>query len=305
MRDFAAGCRCGWQTSNPVSGIRGPIFSPPITNAKSQHSTLNKTKKIWVDKISYELACGKNVMVVAHANTLRGLVKIVDGIGDEEIQSIAIPTGIPIVYKFDKNLDPIPPSQDQKNVVQMHMNGCFLEKPGLLKQAIKREEEWCNNVPDYSKVMERTNYGLNPLQSSLSKLEAERKVQDWAQQFVDDSEEEEDDGSDGKLTLVEDMDKVWEEGLKDVEDGEYFDPDRPTFDVEPDYSKNTQIDDVEEDTGACVNIDPLPAARKVPGIGDVPIQRSSSVIVMIRHGKTENNKLGKKLRVCSPFACIT
>lgn len=252
----------------------------PLT--ESLLDCMDRTKKIWVDKISYELACGKNVMVVAHANTLRGLVKIVDGIGDEEIQSIAIPTGIPIVYKFDKNLDPIPPSQDQKNVVQMHMNGCFLEKPGLLKQAIKREEEWCNNVPDYSKVMERTNYGLNPLQSSLSKLEAERKVQDWAQQFVDDSDEEEDDGTDGKLTLVEDMDKVWEEGLKDVEDGEYFDPDRPSFDVEPDNSKSTEIDNVEEDTSACVNIDPLPAARKVPGIGDVPIQRSSSVIVMIR-----------------------
>ena len=44
----------------------------------------------------------------------------------------------------------------------------------------------------------------------------------------------------------------------------------------------------------CITVDPLPAARKVPGIGDVPIQRSSSVIVMIRHGKTENNKLGKK-----------
>eukprot|EP00986_Skeletonema_menzelii_P014538 scaffold9751_cov153-Skeletonema_menzelii.AAC.9 len=265
----------------------------PLT--ESLLDCMDRTKKIWVDKISYELACGKNVMVVAHANTLRGLVKIIDDIGDEEIQSIAIPTGIPIVYKFDKNLDPIPPSHDQKNVVQMHMNGCFLEKPGLLKQAIKNEKEWCDNVPDYSKVMERTNYGLNPLQSSLSKLEAERKVQDWAQQFVDDSDEEEDDGTDGKLTLV-DMDKVWEEGMKDVEDGEYFDPDRPSFEVEPDNAEGAQIDSGEVEIvysdSACINIDPLPAARKVPGIGDVPIQRSSSVIVMIRHGKTENNKLG-------------
>jgi len=270
----------------------------PLT--ESLLDCMDRTKKIWVDKISYELACGKNVMVVAHANTLRGLVKIIDDIGDEEIQSIAIPTGIPIIYKFDKNLDPIPPSHNQENVVQMHMNGCFLEKPGLLKQAIKREEEWCNSVPDYSKVMERTNYGLNPLQSSLSKLEAERKVQDWAQQFVDESEEEEDDGTDGKLTLV-DMDKVWEEGMKDVEDGEYFDPDRPSFEAEPDNEEGSAKENDEDEVvvnlyndSPCITVDPLPAARKVPGIGDVPIQRSSSVIVMIRHGKTENNKLGKK-----------
>eukprot|EP00985_Skeletonema_marinoi_P015196 scaffold7788_cov87-Skeletonema_marinoi.AAC.1 len=146
--------------------------------------------------------------------------------------------------------------------------------------------------------MERTNYGLNPLQSSLSKLEAERKVQDWAQQFVDESEEEEDDGTDGKLTLV-DMDKVWEEGMKDVEDGEYFDPDRPSFEAEPDNEVGSAKENDEDEVvvnlyndSPCITVDPLPAARKVPGIGDVPIQRSSSVIVMIRHGKTENNKLG-------------
>jgi 2,3-bisphosphoglycerate-dependent phosphoglycerate mutase len=271
----------------------------PLT--ESLLDCMDRTQKIWLDKISYELACGKNVMVVAHANTLRGLVKIIDNIGDEEIQSIAIPTGIPIIYKFDKNLNPIPPSHDQKTVTQVYTNGCFLEKPGLLKQAIKREEEWCNNVPDYSKVMERPNYGMNPLQRSLTKLEAERQVQDWAQQFVDDSEEEEDDGTDGKLTLV-DMDKVWEEGLKEVEDGEYFDPDHPSFEADTTSGNNIiASDDDEEDVVAplynsnpCVTA--LPAAQKVPGIGSVPIQRSSSLIVMIRHGKTENNKLGKKER---------
>ena len=271
----------------------------PLT--ESLLDCMDRTQKIWLDKISYELACGKNVMVVAHANTLRGLVKIIDNIGDEEIQSIAIPTGIPIIYKFDKNLNSIPPSHDQKTVTQVHMNGCFLEKPGLLKQAIKREEEWCNNVPDYSKVMERPNYGMNPLQRSLTKLEAERQVQDWAQQFVDDSEEEEDDGTDGKLTLV-DMDKVWEEGLKEVEDGEYFDPDHPSFEADTTNGNNIIASDDDEDdvvaplynSNPCVTA--LPAAQKVPGIGSVPIQRSSSLIVMIRHGKTENNKLGKKQR---------
>ena len=59
---------------------------------------MERTKPVWLDKISYEIACGRNVLVVAHANTLRGLVKIIDNIGDDEIQDIAIPTGIPIIY---------------------------------------------------------------------------------------------------------------------------------------------------------------------------------------------------------------
>ena len=94
-----------------------------------------------------EIACGRNVLVVAHANTLRGLVKIIDGIGDAEIQDIAIPTGIPLVYNFDGDLNPIPPTSDQETVTQVNMQGIFLEKPGLLKQVIKRKLEWINKVP--------------------------------------------------------------------------------------------------------------------------------------------------------------
>lgn len=100
----------------------------PLT--ESLLDCMERTKPVWFDKISYELACGRNVLVVAHANTLRGLVKIIDGIGDDEIQDVAIPTGIPIIYNFDKNLNPIPPSSDQNTVSQVHMKGVFLEKPG-------------------------------------------------------------------------------------------------------------------------------------------------------------------------------
>jgi len=49
--------------------------------------------------------------VVAHSNTLRGLVKIIDGIGDDEIQDIAIPAGTPLVYNFDGNLSLITPAR--------------------------------------------------------------------------------------------------------------------------------------------------------------------------------------------------
>ncbi|KAL9186189.1 hypothetical protein ACHAXT_005427 [Thalassiosira profunda] len=265
----------------------------PVT--ESLLDCMERTKPVWLDKISYEIACGRNVLVVAHANTLRGLVKIIDNIGDDEIQDIAIPTGIPIVYQFDRDLNPIPPSSDQQTVAQVHMKGLFLEKPGLLKQAIKREVEWCAKVPGYEWIMSRSsNAALTPLQKSLSKLEAQREVQEYAAQFQTD--EEEDDGTDGKLTLVEE-DLVWEKGMYEIEDGEYFDPDHPSFEEDKDGKKTSVYEEEEElvapifnANGPCVTA--IPAAMAVPGIGPVPVKKEPSLIVMIRHGKTENNKLG-------------
>ena len=265
----------------------------PLT--ESLLDCMKRTEPLWIEKISYELACGRNVLVVAHANTLRGLVKIIDGIGDDEIQDIAIPTGIPIVYKFDKDLSPVPPTGDQSTVAQVHMNGVFLEKPGLLKQAIKREQEWCANVPDYDKVMSRPKSGMTPLERSLSKLEAERQVQEWASSFEDETEEE-DDGTDGKLTLVE-QDEIWEKGIEEIEEGEYFDPDHPKFEADLSISKATGSDESAVQASlynATYNpcVTSMPVAATLPGLGPVPVRKSESLIVMIRHGKTENNKLG-------------
>lgn len=70
----------------------------PLT--ESLLDCMERTKPVWRDKISYELACGKNVLVVAHANTLRGLVKIIDGIGDDEIQDIGKLHGVSDSFCF-------------------------------------------------------------------------------------------------------------------------------------------------------------------------------------------------------------
>jgi 2,3-bisphosphoglycerate-dependent phosphoglycerate mutase len=50
---------------------------------------------------------GKKVIIAAHGNSLRALVKYLDNISDEEIVSLNIPTGMPLVYELDKNLKPI------------------------------------------------------------------------------------------------------------------------------------------------------------------------------------------------------
>lgn len=61
----------------------------------------------WESDIAPDLRAGKTVLVTAHGNSLRALVKHLDGISDEDIAELNIPTGIPLVYNLDDNLTPI------------------------------------------------------------------------------------------------------------------------------------------------------------------------------------------------------
>src|ERR687883_437989 len=60
----------------------------------------------WDDEIVPDLRAGRTVLVAAHGNSLRALVKHLDGIGDEEIAGLNIPTGIPLLYELDESLAP-------------------------------------------------------------------------------------------------------------------------------------------------------------------------------------------------------
>jgi 2,3-bisphosphoglycerate-dependent phosphoglycerate mutase len=63
----------------------------------------------WESDIKEDLKAGKTVLVTAHGNSLRALVKHLDGISDEDIAGLNIPTGIPLYYELDENFQPIKP----------------------------------------------------------------------------------------------------------------------------------------------------------------------------------------------------
>ncbi len=63
----------------------------------------------WYDAVVPDLRTGQTVLVTAHGNSLRALVKHLDGISDEAIAGLNIPTGIPLVYRLDGNLRPTVP----------------------------------------------------------------------------------------------------------------------------------------------------------------------------------------------------
>lgn len=61
----------------------------------------------WENDIKADLKDGKTVLVAAHGNSLRALVKLLDGISDEDIAGLNIPTGMPLVYELDENFVPV------------------------------------------------------------------------------------------------------------------------------------------------------------------------------------------------------
>ncbi|MCB1023718.1 MAG: 2,3-diphosphoglycerate-dependent phosphoglycerate mutase [Acidobacteria bacterium] len=61
----------------------------------------------WKDEIAPKILEGKRLIIAAHGNSLRALVKHLDNIPDEEIVSLNIPTGVPLVYELDRDLNPI------------------------------------------------------------------------------------------------------------------------------------------------------------------------------------------------------
>jgi 2,3-bisphosphoglycerate-dependent phosphoglycerate mutase len=69
--------------------------------------TVERFMPYWFDVIVPDLKAGKRVLIAAHGNSIRALVKYLDNISDEEIVELNIPTGIPLVYELDDDLKPI------------------------------------------------------------------------------------------------------------------------------------------------------------------------------------------------------
>lgn len=94
---------------------RHPRFDPRYANVaaadlpacESLELTLNRVLPLWESEIVPHLKRGEKLLIAAHGNSLRALVKHLDNISKEEIVELNIPTGIPLVYELDDNLKPI------------------------------------------------------------------------------------------------------------------------------------------------------------------------------------------------------
>jgi 2,3-bisphosphoglycerate-dependent phosphoglycerate mutase len=94
---------------------RHPRFDPRYANvdaaslpaAESLKDTLSRVLPYWESRIVPELRANKDVLVVAHGNSLRALVKMLDMMSESDIVEFNIPTGIPMLYELDEQLQPL------------------------------------------------------------------------------------------------------------------------------------------------------------------------------------------------------
>jgi len=78
-----------------------------LPSCESLKLTIDRTMPYWFDSIVPQVRSGRKVLIVAHGNSLRGLVKFLDNMSDEAITKLNIPTGLPLVYELNDDLTPI------------------------------------------------------------------------------------------------------------------------------------------------------------------------------------------------------
>jgi len=84
---------------------RYPMFTPEtLPRGESLKDTVARVVPFWTDIIAPDIVAGKRVLITAHGNSLRALVKHLDQISDKDIMDLNIPTGVPLFYSLDENL---------------------------------------------------------------------------------------------------------------------------------------------------------------------------------------------------------
>jgi 2,3-bisphosphoglycerate-dependent phosphoglycerate mutase len=93
---------------HPAHDRRYAQLDPRVLPAsESLKDTLARVLPFWNDRIVAELKAGKNVLVVAHGNSLRAVVKMLDDVSEADITDLNIPTGVPLVYELDAQIKPV------------------------------------------------------------------------------------------------------------------------------------------------------------------------------------------------------
>lgn len=83
------------------------LLESKLPTTENLMDTIKRVVEYWEEAIKQDVEAGKNVIIVAHGNSLRGLMKYLDNLSDEEVMNLEIETGNPICYELDDNLKPI------------------------------------------------------------------------------------------------------------------------------------------------------------------------------------------------------
>lgn len=82
-----------------------------LPRAESLKEVLVRLLPYWESNVVPEIKKGKTVLIAAHGNSCRALLKHLEGVSDEDIAAVTLPTGIPVLLELDENLKPVKPRQ--------------------------------------------------------------------------------------------------------------------------------------------------------------------------------------------------
>lgn len=99
------------------------LLTTEIPLGECLKDTVNRFLPYWHEEIEPNIKKGKKILITAHGNSLRALVKYLDNVTDEKITKLNIPTGIPLVYELDENLRPL--------------KHYYLGDPGTIQKAVQ------------------------------------------------------------------------------------------------------------------------------------------------------------------------
>lgn len=99
-----------------------------LPRSESLKDVLERLLPYWKDRIAPEILKGKTIMISAHGNSSRALLKYLEGISDDDIINITLPTGVPILLELDENLHAVGPHQ-------------FLGDQEAIRAAIKKVDD--------------------------------------------------------------------------------------------------------------------------------------------------------------------
>jgi 2,3-bisphosphoglycerate-dependent phosphoglycerate mutase len=91
----------------PLDPRYADVPAAELPAAESLKDTLARVLPFWHSRIAPELRRGRNVLVAAHGNSLRAMVKMLDNVSENDIVELNIPTGVPLLYELDSQLKPL------------------------------------------------------------------------------------------------------------------------------------------------------------------------------------------------------
>jgi len=128
--------------------------------------TVARCLPLWEEEIAPALAAGQTVLVAAHGNSIRGLLKYLDGISEDEITSVEIPTGVPLLYDLDAELKPI-----VAEGAIAPLSGCFLGDADAIAAAqekVAKQTAVASDANDEAALADKIEAAL-PLSVELEK----------------------------------------------------------------------------------------------------------------------------------------